>query len=274
MRSDSGLNASETAPTANGLDALRSLVFYLLLMLITLLWALPSFVIGAFLPLKTRNFFIMGIYCRLVMWCAWYVAGLRWQVEGSENIPQDGRGYVLLSKHQSTWETFFLPIILAPHVQVVKKELLYLPVFGWALNLIRPIFIDRSKKANSLKQVVQQGGERLRAGIHVLVFPEGTRVEPGKRKTFSKGGAMLATKTTAPVIAVAHNSGEYWPNHHWVKRAGTIQVVISKPIESDGLSTAELNQQVEDWINSEVDRISSQPFSGEYVAADNSGKRF
>ncbi len=272
MRAHDGLTATTDRPSA--LHALRSLLFYLALILITCIWALPSFTLGLFLPLKVRNFFIMGIYCRLVMWAAKWIAGLRWQVEGSENIPQDGRGYVLLSKHQSTWETFFLPLILAPHVQVVKKELMYLPVFGWALNLIHPIFIDRSKKANALKQVVQQGGERLRAGIHVLVFPEGTRVAPGKRKAFSKGGAMLATKNTAPVVAVAHNSGEYWPNHHWVKRPGTIRVVISPVIENEGQSTAALNQHVEDWINNQVDRISQQPFSGEYVDTENSGKRF
>ncbi|ASP37975.1 1-acyl-sn-glycerol-3-phosphate acyltransferase [Bacterioplanes sanyensis] len=272
-----GPEASTHQPIASAptlVHACRSALFYLILILITLLWALPSFFIGIFLPLKARNFWVMGIYCRLVMFSAKVICGLSWQVEGSDNIPSDGRGYVLLSKHQSTWETFFLPLILAPHVQVVKKELLYLPVFGWALNLIHPIFIDRSKKASSLKQVIQQGGERLGNGIHVLVFPEGTRVPPGRRKVFSKGGAMLANKTGAAVIAVAHNSGEYWPNNHWIKRPGCIRVVISPVIESDGKSTAELNTEVEHWINHTVDDISQQPFSGEMVNADSSGKRF
>lgn len=254
--------------------ALRTLLFYLWLTVLTLAWFVPSFAIGIFLPLKARNYLVMVIYCRMVVWSARLICGLKWQVEGAENIPRDGRGYVLLSKHQSTWETFFIPTIIAPHVQVVKKELFYLPVFGWALNLIHPIFIDRTHKANALKQVLTQGADRLKSGIHVLVFPEGTRVPPGKRKAFSKGGAMLATKSQAPVVAIAHNSGEHWPNNSWVKRPGTIRVVVSPVIETQDITTAQLSEQVEGWINVQVDRISTQPFSGELVEADSSGKRF
>jgi len=208
------------------------------------------------------------------MWSLRFICGIRWQVEGQEHIPHDGRGYVLLSKHQSTWETFFLPTILAPHVQVVKKELFYLPLFGWALNLIHPIFIDRTHKASALKQVLIQGADRLKSGIHVLVFPEGTRVAPGKHKPFSKGGAMLATKSQAPVIAVAHNSGEHWPNNSWIKRPGTIHVVISPVIETTGLSTAQLSEQCEQWINDQVERISAVKFDGSVVTDATSGKRF
>ena len=269
----SSLSSSASAPL-NPLHALRTVLFYITLALITLLWFPPSLLAGLFLPLKVRNRVIMVVYCHMVMWAARLICGLRWQVQGLENVPQDGRGYVLLSKHQSSWETFFLPLILAPHVQVVKRELAYLPVFGWALNMIQPIFIDRSQKTNALKQVLTQGADRLGKGIHVLVFPEGTRVPPGKRKVFSKGGAMLASKTGAPVLAVAHNSGEHWPNNSWIKRPGTIQVVISPVIETTGLSTAELNEQTERWINEQVDRVSATPFQGEYSEAENSGKRF
>ena len=269
-----GLSAESVTPAPTILHALRTLVFYTLLAAITLLWFPPSLLAGVFLPLKARNHVIMVAYCRMVMWAARLVCGLRWQVRGLENIPRDGRGYVLLSKHQSSWETFFLPLILAPHVQVVKRELSYLPVFGWTLKLIQPIFIDRSQKTNALKQVLTQGAERLSSGIHVLVFPEGTRVAPGKRKVFSKGGALLATRTGAPVLAIAHNSGEFWPNDYWVKRPGTIQVVISPVFESGGITTAELNDQTERWINEQVDAISALPFQGEYSEADSSGKRF
>ena len=253
---------------------LRTVLFYIWLSVATVLWFIPSLIIGPFLPLKTRNFWVMGIHCRLVIFGLRWIAGVRCEVEGSENIPTDGKGYVLLSKHQSTWETFMLPTLVAPHVQVVKKELSYLPFFGWGLSLIKPIYIDRSKKTNALKQVIQGGEERLKAGIHVLVFPEGSRIPAGKRKVFSKGGAMLATKTAAPVIPIAHNSGDHWPNTHWVKSPGVIRVVIGKPIQTEGMTTAELNDLTENWINEQVDRISAVPFTGEYVEAATSGKRF
>ncbi|MDK2778211.1 MAG: 1-acyl-sn-glycerol-3-phosphate acyltransferase [Pseudomonadota bacterium] len=253
---------------------LRTLLFYLCLILITLLWFIPSFTIGIFLPLKLRNYFVMGIPCRLAIWSLRLLCGVRYEVEGREHIPHDGRGHVLLSKHQSTWETFFLPTLIAPHVQVVKKELFYLPLFGWMLNLIHPIFIDRSKRTGAMKQVLTQGADRLKSGIHVLVFPEGTRVQPGKRKAFSKGGAMLATKSQAPVIAIAHNSGEHWPNTSWVKRPGTIKVVISPVMESTDITTAELSSRTEQWINDQVERISATPFGGELVTDGTSGKRF
>jgi len=272
---DSTNSASQQAATTiSPTWYLRTLVFYVLLALITLLWFIPSFTIGLFLPLKARNYFVMGVPCRAAIFCLRWICGIRVEIEGRENIPQDERGYVLLSKHQSTWETFFLPTLIAPHVQVVKKELFYLPLFGWMLNLIHPIFIDRSKRTGAMKQVLSQGAERISNGIHVLVFPEGTRIPPGKRKSFSKGGAMLATKAGTEVIAIAHNSGEFWPNNSWVKRPGTIHVVISKPFPSEGHTTAELNDLTEQWINEQTDRVSSVKFSGELVESDTSGKRF
>ncbi|WP_221793278.1 lysophospholipid acyltransferase family protein [Oceanobacter mangrovi] len=272
--SNSSPSAMNTVTSPPFSHKLRSALFYIWLALMTIIWFIPSMLVGALLPLKTRNFWIMGIYCRLCMFGLRWVAGVRCEVEGAENIPRNGRGHVILSKHQSTWETFMLPTLIYPHVQVVKKELAYLPLFGWALSMIRPIFIDRSKKANALKQVVQQGSEKLDSGIHVLVFPEGSRIPSGKRKVFSKGGAMLASKSGAPVIMVAHNSGDHWPNTSWVKSPGVIKVVFSQPFESEGMSTAELNAKNEQWINDNVERISEVPFSGEYVEAATSGKRF
>jgi len=261
-------------PSPFTINAVRSLALYLWLALFTVVWCLLSFVAGIFLPLKARNYFVLVFYCNVALWSARLICGVKWQVKGLENVPTDGRGYVILSKHQSTWETFFLPTVIAPHVQVVKKELLYLPFFGWALNLIHPIFIDRNQKTNALKQVIQQGTERLRDGIHVLVFPEGTRIPPGKRKVFSKGGAMLASKAKAPVLAIAHNSAEHWPNDRWIKTPGTIRVVISPVIETSELSTAEVNNWAEEWINDQVERISQHTFDGQWIDSASSGKRF
>lgn len=267
-------SSTSSMPTNTPLDKIRSLVFYIWLALVTAIWFIGSLPFALFLPIKARNYLVMVYYCRIVLFGLRWICGIRCEVEGQENIPRDGKGVVILSKHQSTWETMMLPTVLAPHVQVVKKELSYLPFFGWGLQLIQPIFIDRSKKTNALKQVMQQGENRLSRGIHVLVFPEGSRISIGKRKSFSKSGAMLATRTGAPVIPVAHNSGECWPNTHWVKRPGVIRLVIGAPIDTTDLKTAALNDQVEHWINEQVDRVSDTPFSGEYVDADTSGKRF
>ncbi len=267
-------SSTSSMQATSPLNKIRSVIFYIWLAVITTTWFIGSLPVAIFLPIKARNYLVMVYYCRLVLFGMRWICGIRCEIEGQENVPRDGSGYVILSKHQSTWETMMLPIVIPPHVQVVKKELSYLPFFGWGLQLIQPIFIDRSKKTNALKQVMQQGADRLSRGIHVLVFPEGSRIATGKRKTFSKSGAMLATRTGAPVIPVAHNSGECWPNTHWVKQPGVIHLVIGKPIASKGLKTAELNDQVELWINEQVDRISATPFSGEYVDADTSGKRF
>lgn len=268
-------SSTSSASSSTPLDQLRSIVFYLWLALVTSTWFIGSLPFALFANIRARNYIVMVYYCRLVLFGLRWICGIRCEIEGTEHIPTDtSKGVVILSKHQSTWETMMLPTVIAPHVQVVKKELSYLPFFGWGLQLIQPIFIDRSKKTNALKQVMQQGEDRMNRGIHVLVFPEGSRIPTGKRKAFSKSGAMLATRTGAPVIPVAHNSGECWPNTSWVKRPGVIRLVIGAPIDPSNMKTGELNDQVEHWINEQVDRISDTPFSGEYVEADTSGKRF
>ena len=268
-------SSTSSAPASTPLDKIRSIVFYIWLALVTGIWFVGSLPFALFADIRARNYIVMVYYCRLVLIGLRWICGIRCEIEGTENIPTDpNKGVVILSKHQSTWETMMLPTVIAPHVQVVKKELSSLPFFGWGLQLIQPIFIDRSKKTNALKQVMQQGEDRMNRGIHVLVFPEGSRIPVGKRKLFSKSGAMLATRTGAPVIPVAHNSGECWPNTNWVKRPGVIRLVIGEPIDPADMKTADLNDQVEQWINEQVDRISDTPFSGEYVDADTSGKRF
>lgn len=254
--------------------AVRTLIFYLVLAGLTLAWLVPSLLAYLFLPIRVRNYLVLVAFCYAVSWSARLICGIRWQVLGREHLPRDGRAYVLISKHQSTWETFFLPTLLAPQVQVVKRELFFLPFFGWQLKMIEPIFIDRAQKTNALKQVLTQGKTRLEQGLNVLIFPEGTRVPAGMRKEFSKGGALLASKAGAPVLAIAHNSGECWPNTGWIKYPGTISVVISPIWESQTLSTPELNAQTEAWINEQVDAISHTRFTGEYSLASSSGKRF
>lgn len=167
-----------------------------------------------------------------------------------------------------------LPVLLPPQVQVIKKELVQIPLFGWTLALMNPITLDRSQRTQALKQLVRQGEERLSDGFHVLIFPEGSRIPAGSRKEFSKGGAMLASRLKVPVVPVAHNAGEYWPNDSWIRYPGTIRIVVGAPLDTSDLSTKEVHSHSEDWINSTTDRISDTPFNGSVVTELTSGKRF
>lgn len=235
---------------------LRVTLFYLLLSASAGIWGALMLIIGPFLPYRWRFRIILEWWCRQAIWLAEHLVGIRYEVTGLENIP-DQAG-VILSNHQSTWETFFLQQIFRPQTQLIKKELLYVPFFGWAFALLKPIAINRSKARSSLQQLNRKGGERLRDGIWVLVFPEGTRVEPGSRIKFSRGGSALACANDVPVVPVAHNAGEFWPRKGWGKRAGTVQVKIGPalyPKGQDPRSIVEINRQAENWVNEAMQEI-------------------
>lgn len=182
-----------------------------------------------------------------------FVLGIRVVVEGRENIPSTPAIY--LAKHQSAWETVALQVWTPPAVFVLKRELLYIPFFGWALWGLRMIWIDRSSGKSALEKIVTQGRQRLAEGLSIIIFPEGTRVAPGKMGRFKAGGAHLATRTGAPVIPVAHNAGELWPRNAFIKKAGTITCRFGPAIDPNGLSDAELNQRVETWIRDAMDEL-------------------
>lgn len=228
---------------------LRVILFYLLLAASAGIWGLLMLIVAPFLPYRWRFTLIVGWWSRLAIWLSKYLVGIRYEVIGAENIPaQPG---VILANHQSTWETFFLQQIFRPQTQLIKKELLYVPLFGWAFALAKPIAIDRSKGRDSLKQLAAVGGQRLKDGIWILVFPEGTRVLPGSPIKFSRGGTALACANQAPVVPVAHNAGEFWPKHGWGKKPGTVTVMIGPalyPKGSDPRSIVELNKRAEEWV--------------------------
>jgi len=189
---------------------------------------------------------------RLLRW----VCGLDFRVEGREHLPD--RPAVILSKHQSAWETIAFQEIFPPQVWVLKRELLWLPFFGWGLALTRPIAIDRGASRRALDAIVKQGIDRLNAGRWVVVFPEGTRMAPGERGAYGPGGALLASRSGAPVVPVAHNAGEYWPRRGWIKHPGTIRVVIGPAIESEGKSAKQINREAEAWIEAKMAEIGSR----------------
>lgn len=234
----------------------RVILFYLLLSASAGIWGLLMLIIAPLMPYRWRYHMIVGWWCRLAVWLTRTVVGIRYEVIGREHIP-DQPG-VVLANHQSTWETFFLQQVFSPQTQLIKKELLYVPFFGWAFALARPIAIDRSNARDSLKQLSRIGGQRLAEGIWILVFPEGTRVLPDQPAKFSRGGAALACANMAPVVPVAHNAGEFWPKLGWGKRPGTVTVMIGPAIYPNGpdpRSIVEVNRQAEGWVNQALETI-------------------
>ncbi|MFE8070419.1 lysophospholipid acyltransferase family protein [Marinobacteraceae bacterium S3BR75-40.1] len=232
---------------------LRSGLFYLLFVTFTIVWCSMLIVVLPLMPRHRRFAFGIGIFTRTVMRLVSFCCGIHWDVWGEENIPSDP--CVLYAKHQSTWETFFLQTLFSPQSQVIKKELLSVPFFGWAFRLLGPIAIDRNDKRRATTQVVEKGSEKLQEGYWILIFPEGTRVDPGHQKRFTHGGARLAQAAGHPLLPIAHNAGEFWPNNHFVKFPGRIQLVIGAPIASDNRSVEALTAAGEEWINQTVSAI-------------------
>lgn len=184
--------------------------------------------------------------------------GVGCTVKGSENISQD-TPVVVMSKHQSTWETFFLQLHFAPISTVLKRELLRIPGFGWGLALMRPIAIDRSNPREALRKVKSMGMQRISEGSNVLIFPEGTRVKAGEVGNYARSGADIAISAGVPVIAVAHNAGVYWPKGQLSKNSGTISIAISEPFSSEGKNSKQLTQEVKDWIEGEISQMPQTP---------------
>ncbi len=227
---------------------LRSALFALALALLTPPYSVVA-LMTVVLPRHARWRIISG-WSRCVIWLARVLLGLGYRVEGLEHL--SGGPAVILSKHQFAWETIAFQIIFPPHVHVLKKELLWIPFFGWGLALMSPIAIDRGRGLRALRQMAEQGAARLAQGFWILVFPEGTRVPPGTTGTYRIGGAWLAVRTGVQVVPVAHNAGLYWERNAFTKRPGEIRVVIGEPIACEGLTPELLNAKVEAWIESQA----------------------
>ena len=197
------------------------------------------------LPFALR-YRLISAWARFQLIVLKHLCRLDYRVEGREHLP--GGAAIILSKHQSAWETIAFQGIFPPQTWVLKRELLWIPLFGWALALLRPIAIDRSAGRKAIEQVIEQGRERLQSGIWVVVFPEGTRVAPGTRKRYAIGGAVLAAETGYPVVPVAHNAGSFWLRRGFLKRPGTVRVVIGPVIDPRSQTAEEIIKQAEEWI--------------------------
>ena len=203
-----------------------------------------------------------------VRWLGWAVSGarvilgIRTRVTGFENLPTgDTAPAILLVKHQSTFETFLMPTLMPhPLAYVFKKELLYVPFFGWAMGRLDMIHIDRSQRATAFNKVVAQGKALLAQGIWVIMFPEGTRIARGQQGVYKTGGTRLAVETGAPVIPVAVTSAKCWPRKAFIKHPGIVDVSIGKPISSVGRQPDELMREVQEWIEAEMRRLDPEAY--------------
>jgi 1-acyl-sn-glycerol-3-phosphate acyltransferase len=233
--------------------AIRSLLYLLVQMVTVIPWAFVCLACAP-LPLATR-YRVTVQWPRAMTWVGRWICGLRWEVLGAENLP-DGPA-ILLPKHQSTWETFYLIWAMPRDLCFVfKRELLYVPFFGWGMALLKMIHIDRSQSRTAFESVVSQGEAQLSSGRWVIIFPEGTRYPAGVSGRYKSGGARLAIRTGVPVVPIAVNAGRLWPKKKLIKKPGLITVSIGKPINSAGKTPEQLTSEVETWIEAEMRRIS------------------
>ena len=230
---------------------LRSLIFNILMFSTVVVHALLSLLTAPLPPLMRYRF--ISLWARLQVRLLRVICGLNYSVEGRENLPSGPA--IILAKHQSSWETLAFQEIFPPQVWVLKRELLFVPFFGWGLALTQPIAIDRGGGSRAIDQIVKQGRDRLQSGRWVVVFPEGTRVAPGHNKRHGIGGSVLAAQTGFPVVPVAHNAGSYWPRRGFIKRPGTVRVVIGPMIDSSGKSAQEIKEIVEHWMRETMARL-------------------
>ncbi len=189
----------------------------------------------------------------MLKWIEWSLA-ITCEVEGWENVPD--HPVVAMAKHQSAWETLLMESRFPPQCWIIKRELLWLPFVGWGLYAIRCIAIDRSSGHSARDQIVEQGRRRLSQGMWVSIFPEGTRIAPGKVGRYGIGGALLAVRTGTPILPRAHDAGEYWPRYAFRKRPGRVKVVIGPPIPTAGRDVLTVNAEVQEWIEAQMRRIS------------------
>lgn len=230
---------------------LRSLLFYIGQIISTILIA-PIGIIAFPLDFKKR-YYLITRWAVFNLWWLKICCNVTYEIKGKDNVP--GKPCIVMSKHQSAFETLALQQIFIPQVWILKKELLQIPIYGWGLASMQPIAINRDSTIKSFRQIADQGCERLQKGYWVIIFPEGTRVAPNKKKKYLPGGGMLAEKSGAQVVPVAHNAGRLWSRNSMIKKPGLITIKIGPVIESENKSAKEITDEVENWIEKEVGEL-------------------
>ncbi len=223
--------------------------------LATLLFGTIGLAIAFVLPYRRRyQLFIQWSF--FILWLARVTCGIRYEVTGLENIPE--RPCVVMCKHQSAWETLATQYWLNPQTWVLKRELMKIPLIGWALGLLAPIAIDRSARKQAMQQMLEQGRQRLAERRWIIIYPEGTRVAAGRCGRYRRGGAVLAAETGTPILPIAHNAGEFWPRNSFLKYPGTVQVRIGELIEPGGRDADTLLKVTKAWIEENTRAVSAR----------------
>ena len=246
--------------------ALRSALFVLWMVVTVVPWAILMLALSIFVR-GTRLYWPTMMWLRMAIWGARVICGVKHRVTGMENVPTAAEGtkaVLLASKHQSTWETFAFPALLShPLAYVFKRELLYVPFFGWAMARMDMIHIDRGRRTEAWNKVLTQGKRLLAQGIWVIMFPEGTRIARGRKGEYKTGGTRLAIETGVPVVPIAATSARCWPRKSFLLRPGVVDISIGKPIPPQGREPAELMREVEAWIEAEMRRLDPEAYAGE-----------
>jgi 1-acyl-sn-glycerol-3-phosphate acyltransferase len=229
----------------------RSLLFTTYMMASACLFG-AVMTLGFWLPYRAQ-FAIARSWARQLLWVLERLCGLKFTVEGRERIPPGN--HIVLSNHTSAWETVAQFLIFPPQVWVLKRELLWIPFVGWGLKLLRPIAIDRGEGHRAVNQVIEQGKARLEDGLWIIIFPEGTRVVAGETRKFGVSGALLAVASGKSLVPLSHNAGTFWPRRGFLKKPGTIRVIIGEPIESVGKDPRDLNEKARQSIEAGLARI-------------------
>ncbi len=243
--------------------ALRSALFVLWLSITVVPWALVVLLLSLFASSTTIYWSCVG-WLRLAVHSARVICGVRWRIQGMENVPTaaDSKSAVLLAaKHQSTWEAFAFPVLMPhPLAYVFKRELLYIPFFGWAMARMDMIHIDRSKRTEAWNKVAEQGRRLFALGVWVIMFPEGTRAPRGGKGTYKSGATRLAIQCGVPIVPIAATSARCWPRKSFLLRPGVVDISIGRPIPSVGRESDELMREVETWIEAEMRRLDPEAY--------------
>lgn len=243
---------------------LRSMLFVLWLAVTVIPWGTAVVLVSPFLS-STRLYWMCAGWLKVAVHGARWICGVRWRITGMQHVPTaaDSRAAVLLAaKHQSTWETFAFPALMPhPLAYVFKRELLYVPFFGWAMSRLDMVHIDRSRRTEAWNKVLAQGKRLAGQGVWVIMFPEGTRIERGQVGDYKSGASRLAAAAGIPIVPIAVNSAKCWPRKSWLLRPGVIDVSIGPAMASAGRDPVQLMREVQDWIETEMRRIDPEAYA-------------
>ncbi|HEX7383194.1 MAG TPA: lysophospholipid acyltransferase family protein [Burkholderiaceae bacterium] len=247
------------------LAVLRSALFVAWMALTVVPFALAAMALSVFVR-GDPVYRVCVAWLVLVIHGARWICGVRWRVQGMEHLPDHddpGSAVVLCPKHQSTWETFAFPMLMPhPLCYVFKRELLYIPFFGWAIGRLDMIHIDRSRRTEAWNKVAEQGRRLMGLGHWIIMFPEGTRTPRGRQGAYKSGATRLAVTCGVPVVPIAVTSAKCWPRKRLLLTPGTIDISIGRPIPSTGRQADELMREVEAWVEGEMRRLDPEAYRG------------